>query len=89
MRRTVRRVAILTALTTSAVALSVGAASAQDAEVPEPSSFTSMFTAMATPDMVINADGVATPGRPAPPGPSTTGSTATTRSSATTSCCGA
>lgn len=64
MRRTVRRVAILTALTTSAVALSVGAASAQDAEVPEPSSFTSMFTAMATPDMVINADGVATPGEP-------------------------
>jgi hypothetical protein len=64
MRRTVSRVAILTALTTSAVALSVGAASAQDAEVPEPSSFTSMFTAMATPDMVINADGVATPGEP-------------------------
>lgn len=64
MRRTARRVAVLTALTTSAVALSVGAASAQDAEVPEPSSFTSMFTAMATPDMVINADGVATPGEP-------------------------
>lgn len=64
MRRTVRRVAILTALTTSAVALSVGVASAQDAEVPEPDSFTSMFTAMATPDMVINADGAPTPGEP-------------------------
>ncbi|MBW0090440.1 CHRD domain-containing protein, partial [Pseudonocardia sp. KRD-188] len=64
MRRTVRRVAILTALTTSAVALSAGVASAQDADVPEPSSFTSMFTAMATPDMVVNADGVATPGEP-------------------------
>lgn len=64
MRRTVRRVAILTALTTSAVALSVGVASAQDAEVPEPDSFTSMFTAMATPNMVINADGAPTPGEP-------------------------
>ncbi|QJY48162.1 CHRD domain-containing protein [Pseudonocardia broussonetiae] len=64
MRRTVRRVAILTALTTSAVALSAGVASAQDAEVPEPSSFTSMITAMATPDAVVNPDGVVTPGEP-------------------------
>jgi hypothetical protein len=62
MRRTVRRIAILSAITTASVALSVGVASAQDAEVPEPSSFTSMFTAMATPDMVVNPDGVATPG---------------------------
>ncbi|MBW0115347.1 CHRD domain-containing protein [Pseudonocardia abyssalis] len=62
MRPTVRRIAILSAITTASVALSAGVASAQDAEVPEPSTFTSMFTAMATPDMVINNDGVATPG---------------------------
>jgi CHRD domain len=62
MRRTVRRIAILSAITTASVALSAGVASAQDTEVPEPSSFTSMFTAMATPDMVVNPDGVATPG---------------------------
>ncbi len=62
MRSTVGRIAILSAITTASVALSAGVASAQDTEVPEPSSFTSMFTAMATPDMVVNADGVATPG---------------------------
>lgn len=33
-----------------------------ETEVPEPSSFTSAFTVMATPDQVLNADGVATPG---------------------------
>ena len=38
-----------------------GSASAET-EVAEPSSFTSAFTAMATPDMVVNADNVATPG---------------------------
>ncbi|MCX6462800.1 MAG: CHRD domain-containing protein [Pseudonocardiales bacterium] len=62
MRRTVRRVAVLTALTTSAVALSAGVASAQDADVPEPSSFTSMFSATTTPDNVVNADGEPVPG---------------------------
>lgn len=62
MRPTVRRIAILSAITTASVALSAGVASAQDTEVPEPGTFTSMFTAMATPDMVINNDGVATPG---------------------------
>jgi hypothetical protein len=62
MRRTVRRIAILSAITTASVALSAGVAAAQDTEVPEPSTFTSMFTAMATPDMVVNTDGVATPG---------------------------
>lgn len=62
MRRTVRRVALVSAITTASAALSVGVASAQDVEVPEPSTFTSMFTAMATPDMVVNADGVPTPG---------------------------
>lgn len=57
-----RRTAALVGLTTLAFAATVGTASAQDAEVPEPSSFTSMFSAMATPDMVVNAEGVATPG---------------------------
>ncbi len=60
-----RRTATLVALTTTAVALSVGlatTASAQDAEVPEPDSFTSMFTVMATPDAVVNAEGAPTPG---------------------------
>jgi hypothetical protein len=33
-----------------------------ETEVAEPSSFTSAFTVMATPDQVLNADGVATPG---------------------------
>jgi hypothetical protein len=33
-----------------------------ETEVAEPSSFTSAFTVMATPDQVLNTDGVATPG---------------------------
>lgn len=35
-----------------------------ETEVAEPDSFTSAFTVMATPDQVINNDGVATPGEP-------------------------
>lgn len=35
-----------------------------ETEVAEPSSFTSAFTVMATPDQVINNDGVAAPGEP-------------------------
>ncbi len=62
MRHTVRRVTTLAGLTAVSVALTTGVASAQDTQVPEPASFTSMFTAMATPDMVVNAQGVATPG---------------------------
>jgi hypothetical protein len=62
MRSTVRRVAILSATTTAAFALSTAPAFAQDAEVPEPDTFTSMFTTTTTPDMVVNADGVAAPG---------------------------
>ncbi|PVW06384.1 hypothetical protein DEA06_02315 [Microbacterium sp. Gd 4-13] len=34
-----------------------------ETEVAEPSSFTSAFTVMATPDQVINSDGVVTPGQ--------------------------
>ncbi len=35
-----------------------------ETEVPAPSSFTSAFTVIATPEAVINNDGVATPGQP-------------------------
>lgn len=54
-------------LTLGAVAavglLAVAAPAHAETEVPEPSSFTSAFTVMATPDQVVNADGVATPGQ--------------------------
>ncbi|MTD17359.1 CHRD domain-containing protein [Nakamurella sp. YIM 132087] len=40
----------------------VGSAAAADEEVAAPATFTSAFTAMATPDMVVNADNVPTPG---------------------------
>lgn len=43
--------------------LAVGAPAQAETEVPEPSSFTSAFTVMATPDQVVNADGVVTPGQ--------------------------
>lgn len=55
-------VAALVGLTTLAATLTTGVAAAQDTGVPEPTTFTSMFTAMATPDMVVDAEGVATPG---------------------------
>ena len=64
MRRTTPRLAVLTAVTTAALALSVGTAAAQGTEVEEPGSFTSMFTAMATPDMVIGMTGQPAPGEP-------------------------
>jgi len=49
--------------TATAIAV-LGAAAPASAEtaVDAPSSFTSAFTVMATPDQVLNADGVATPG---------------------------
>ncbi|WP_314457080.1 CHRD domain-containing protein [uncultured Microbacterium sp.] len=43
--------------------LAVGSPAFADTEVDEPSQFTSAFTVMATPDQVINNDGVATPGQ--------------------------
>ncbi|MDT0278371.1 CHRD domain-containing protein [Blastococcus goldschmidtiae] len=61
MRPTVARTALTAALTGAAVLTGAGTASAET-EVAEPTTFTSAFTAMATPDMVVNADGVATPG---------------------------
>jgi len=47
-----------------ALALTAVGPAAAETEVPRPATFTSAFTAMATPDMVINNDGVATPGEP-------------------------
>lgn len=64
MRRTPVRLAALSALTVGALALSGGAALAQDRQVDEPSSFTSMFTVMATPDMVVGQNGQPAPGQP-------------------------
>ncbi|MDL5157138.1 CHRD domain-containing protein [Actinomycetospora termitidis] len=64
MRRTPVRLAALSALTVGALALSGGAALAQDGQVDEPSSFTSMFTVMATPDMVIGQNNQPAPGQP-------------------------
>jgi hypothetical protein len=63
MRPCAHRLATLTALTTVAAALTAAPAYAQDAQVPEPSAFTSMFTAMAMPDGVVGPDGPA-PGEP-------------------------
>ncbi|RZT84995.1 CHRD domain-containing protein [Pseudonocardia sediminis] len=64
MRRTAPRLALLTAATFAFTAVSVGTALAQDTEVDEPASFTSMYTAMATPDTIINNDDQAVPGQP-------------------------
>ena len=46
------------------VVLTVAGTASAETEVSEPATFTSAFTAMATPDMVVNADSVATPGEP-------------------------
>ncbi|GAA1915967.1 hypothetical protein GCM10009775_05540 [Microbacterium aoyamense] len=55
----------LTIGTAAAVGLVLTAAPAHaDTEVSPPSSFTSAFTVMATPDTVVNNDGVAAPGEP-------------------------
>jgi hypothetical protein len=62
MARIAQRIAAVTTLAAAAFAASAGTALAPDGEVPEPSTFTSMFTAMATSDMVVNPDGAATPG---------------------------
>ena len=64
MRRTSVRLAALSALTVGALALSGGAALAQDGQVDEPARFTSMFTSMATPDMVIGMNNQPAPGQP-------------------------
>ncbi|OUE14664.1 hypothetical protein CMMCA002_00775 [Clavibacter michiganensis subsp. michiganensis] len=71
----------------AAAALALLAATPASAEttVPEPDRFTSAFTVMATPDQVLNADGVATPASPARPAASTSASTPRRTPSATTS----
>jgi hypothetical protein len=50
------------ALAGAALLFGATAPAAAETEVAEPSSFTSAFTVMATPDQVLNADGVPTPG---------------------------
>ena len=45
-----------------ALVLTGGGFASADTEVSRPSSFTSAFTAMATPDMVVDSDNVPTPG---------------------------
>ncbi len=57
------RTAVLTGVAGAAVLVGAGSASAET-EVAEPATFTSAFTAMATPDAVINSDGIPTPGTP-------------------------
>ncbi|MDV8021866.1 CHRD domain-containing protein [Rhodococcus sp. IEGM 1330] len=49
---------------TAALMLFAAAPAGADTPVAEPDSFTSAFTAMATPDQVLNGEGVATPGQP-------------------------
>lgn len=62
-RTTLTRTAVVAGAVGALALTGAGTASAET-EVPEPATFTSAFTAMATPDMVVNADGVATPGEP-------------------------
>lgn len=62
-RTTLTRTAVVAGAVGALALTGAGTASAET-EVPEPATFTSAFTAMATPDMVVNPDGVATPGEP-------------------------
>jgi len=63
MKRSVRHLTIGGAAAAAAT-LIVAAPAAAETTVPEPSSFTSAYTVMATPDQVINNDGVAVAGEP-------------------------
>jgi len=62
--RTATRFLTLGGVATATAIAVLGAAAPASAEtaVDAPASFTSAFTVMATPDQVLNADGVATPG---------------------------
>ncbi|MGY6502137.1 MAG: CHRD domain-containing protein [Acidimicrobiales bacterium] len=64
MSRTTRtRTGLVAGSLAGALALAVASpAGAQDATVPEPSTFTSAFTVMATPDQVVDTDGEPAPG---------------------------
>jgi CHRD domain len=57
------RTAVVAGAVGVVVLTGAGTASAET-EVAEPATFTSAFTAMATPDAVVNPDGVPTPGEP-------------------------
>ena len=61
--RTTRRITVGGIAAAAAITV-FGVATPASAETPveEPATFTSAFTTMATPDQVLNADGVATPG---------------------------
>lgn len=59
--RIIAGTAVATVATGALVGLNLGVAHADD-EVSEPSEFTSMFTAQATPDTVVDEDGNAEPG---------------------------
>ena len=63
LRSSLARTAVV-AGAAGAVALTGAGSASAETEVAEPATFTSAYTAMATPDMVINNDGVATPGQP-------------------------
>lgn len=63
MRRSTT-VTALSVLTAAALALTAGTAWAADEPAPEPETFTSMFTAMATPDMVVGQNNQPAPGQP-------------------------
>ncbi|ANY05549.1 CHRD domain-containing protein [Pseudonocardia sp. HH130630-07] len=64
MRRTLPRLAAVTAAGALTFVATAGVAMAQETEVPEPSSFTSMYTVSASPDTIINNDNAAVPGQP-------------------------
>jgi hypothetical protein len=63
VRRALPKIAALSVLTAGAVLVGGGTALA-DTQVDEPESFTSMFTVMATPDMVVGMDDQPSPGEP-------------------------
>ncbi len=63
LKRTSTRAVAIGAAAAAGLLL-VGPAAHAETEVDEPSTFTSAFTVMATPDQVINPDGVVTPGQP-------------------------
>ncbi|BBG03983.1 MULTISPECIES: CHRD domain-containing protein [Pseudonocardia] len=64
MHRTLPRLAAVTAASALTFVATAGIAMAQETEVPEPDTFTSMYTVMATPDTIINNDGESVPGQP-------------------------
>lgn len=64
MHCTLPRLAAVTAATAFGFAATAGIAFAQETEVGEPSTFTSMYAVSATPDTIVNNDGQAVPGQP-------------------------